>query len=273
MRKEIDLKEETDVFDVDLLRQQLAKANRMQELYETYLGDYKEISDISTAEKWDNLSGTVTAVPEVRIKRLEKVVNLIDPNKTILDIGVGWGDIIPILRGARKGADYTGIDFSDAVVKALAGKYPEHTFRNTTVDNLTNQYDCVLVLEVMEHIVPSRIFGFLSEVHRVLSDDGTLIVTVPLNEDLRNGTFLCGKCGGFVNRMGHVRSYSISLVSAELKRAGFSVEYTEIMYDGYYGLKGTAKRFLRDLAGYIVGPSGYKPLLPVCVILKCHKSE
>ena len=260
-----------NVFDVDIYRQKLAASCRLSELHETYNGEYPEISNISTAEKWDNLSG-LDSIPEVRLNRLERVIELIEINKKILDIGVGWGDIVPILSRHKKTVNYTGIDFSAEIVKKLQDKYPDQKFMNTTVDTLNDDYDCVLVLEVIEHIVPSKIFDFLKDVKKVLSDKGTLMVTVPLNEDLRNNTFVCGKCESFVNRMGHVRSYSFDLIKKELEIAGFLVTYSELICEGYYGYKGTMKRYLRNVVGKLVGPSSFKPVRPGGVIMKCKKT-
>lgn len=260
-----------NVFDVDVYRQELAASGKLSELLESYNGGYPEISNISTAEKWDNLSD-FDCIPEIRLKRLERVVELIETNKKILDIGVGWGDIVPILSKHKKTVNYTGIDFSAEIVKKLQDKYPDQKFINNTVDTLDDNYDYVLVLEVIEHIVPSKIFDFLKYVRKVLRDKGTLIVTVPLNEDLRINTFVCGECGSFVNRMGHVRGYSFDLIKTELEIAGFLVTYSELIYEGYYGFKGAIKRFLRNVAGKLVGPSTFKPVKPGCVILKCKKS-
>lgn len=260
-----------NVFDVDVYRQKLAASGKLSELLESYKGGYPEISNISTAEKWDNLSD-FDSIPEIRVKRLERVVELIDLNKKILDIGVGWGDIVPILYKHEKTVNYTGVDFSAEIVKKLRDKYPKQRFINTTVDTLNDNYDYVLVLEVIEHIVPIKTFNFLKDVKKVLRDKGTLIVTVPINEDLKSNTFVCGKCGSFVNRMGHVRSYSFNLIKTELEIAGFLVTYSELIYEGYYGFKGAVKRWLRNIAGELIGPSNFKPIRPGCVILKCKKS-
>ena len=257
------------VFDVDAYRTKLATAGDFDELAKTYSGEYPEISDISTADKWDALSSGVENVPAVRVHRLEKVVSAIDVNKKIVDIGAGWGDIVPILLKHKKDIDYTGIDFSTEIIKNLCNRYPGQKFINVAVDGLEGDYDYVLVLEVLEHVVPTKIFGFLKEVKRVLKRDGTLIITVPLGENLKETTFICGKCKGFVNRMGHVRSYTLELISAELELAGFCVNRKEFIFDGYYGFKGKIKRYLRNIAGHFLGPAGFKPVGPCGVILEC----
>lgn len=259
-----------DAFDMDIYRQKLAREGKLQELIQTYSGNYPELGDISTSEKWDGLAN-MGSVPEIRVKRLAKVVSLIDISKKILDIGVGWGDIIPIFHRYKQDINYTGIDFSAELINRLRERYPKQKFINTSVETLNESYDYVLVLEVLEHVVPSKVFNFLKGIEKALKDDGTLIVTVPLNENLKNNTFVCGKCGSYVNRMGHVRSYSLELIKAELKLAGFLTGYAEFIYEGYYEFKGTIKRHMHNIAGYLLGPSGYRQIMPAGVILKCRK--
>ncbi len=261
-----------NVFDVDVLRQELAVSGEINKLMDTYGGEYPEVEDISTHEKWDNLA-EMEIVPDIRIKRLEKVAELIDVEKKILDIGVGWGDIVPILLKCNDKVDYTGIDFSEKIINRLHDKHPDQKFIKTTSDALKEKYDYVLVLEVLEHIVPSKTFDFIKEVNRLLNDEGILIVTVPMNENIKNATFVCGKCGSFVNKMGHVRDYSSELIKAELKICGFNTVSSEYVYHGYYGTKGLIKRWLRNMAGRLLGPAGFKPLAPGNVILVLKKAR
>ena len=261
------------IFDVDMYRQKLAVSNDLDTLFKTYQGGYPELPDISTARKWDNLLSKYEEVPEVRIKRLKKVVRQIDEQRGIFDIGVGWGDIVPTLRDKNINIDYTGIDFSLEVINTLAQKYPEQKFIHTTIDAVHDRFDYVLALEVMEHIVPSKIFDFLGHVKRVLKPEGILLITVPINENLKNNTFICGSCGKYVNKMGHVRSYSVELIRAELALAGFEAFHTEYIYDGYYGIVGSIKKAIRNVAGYLLGPSGFRPVEPCNVVLALRRSK
>lgn len=260
-----------NIFEVDLLRQKLANENRFDELLKTYSSGYPEFEELSTSEKWDDLSEMDT-VPEVRLRRLEKVVEMVDPKSKILDIGPGWGDIIPLLKKKNEKVDYCGIDFSAEIVKRLQEKYPQQKFIHTSVEGVKEKFDYVLVLEVMEHILPSKIFNFLRDVQNVIKDNGYLIITVPF-EELSLHTLTCSKCGSYVNRMGHVRSYSLPLIKAELNSAGFSVVEEKILYHGYDGFKGSIKRTLRNIAGYLLATSGYKPVGPGGVLLKCIKNK
>lgn len=261
----------TEVFDIDYHRQMLAKSNNLVELEKSYAGIYPEI-EISTSDKWDVLS-EMESVPEVRIKRLQRVSKIIPPNVKILDIGAGWGDIIPILESKYGNSlNYTGIDFSPKVIKKLILKYPKYRFLCTTVDKINEEFDVILALEILEHIVPSKVLNFLKQIKMILKKSGNLIVDVPINEDLKNSTFICGNCGKPSNKMGHVRIYSSELIKAELQLTGYSIVYKELMYLGYYGLKGFIKRKIRNFLGKLIGPSTIKKVEAGCIILKCRNT-
>jgi ubiquinone/menaquinone biosynthesis C-methylase UbiE len=259
-----------NVFDVDKLRQDLAKSKKINDLKETYNGKYPELSDISTAEKWDALADN-NEIPEIRVKRLEMISTMIDTNKKILDVGAGWGDIIPILLRENPDLRYTGIDFSSEIISRLEKKYPHLTFCHCNLQDITEKYDIIIILQVLEHIIPSNVFSFLKDAYNILNDDGTLIADIPYCENIKNTTYICGKCGSFVNRMGHVRSYSPELLTAELQIAGFSVEEIRYVYEGYYGLSGTIKRHIRNIAGMLIGPNNFQKVQPISVAIKCKK--
>lgn len=259
-----------DPFHVDSIRHQMAIKGDSLGLSESYSGKYPELPEISTSLKWDKLLSEYAIIPEVRIQRLKRVVELLDLSKKVLDVGVGWGDIVPLISGKNPMADYTGIDFSNEVIDNLKKKYPSQKFQAVTLDKMDGTYDYILVLEVFEHIIPSKVASFYVDIKSRLRNDGLLVVTVPLYEDLKLQTMICGKCGSMVNRMGHVRSYTPELIQAELKVFGFTVEQQEFVYEGYYGVLGTIKRHIRDLAGRSLGPSNYQKLKPTNVVLTCR---
>jgi 2-polyprenyl-3-methyl-5-hydroxy-6-metoxy-1,4-benzoquinol methylase len=262
-----------DPFDVDSIRHQMAIQGKFMGLSESYSGKYPELPEISTSLKWGKLLSEYEIIPEVRIQRLERVVELLDLSKKVLDVGVGWGDIVPLILRKNPMADYTGIDFSNEVIDNLKKKYPSQKFHATTLDKMDGTYDYILVLEVLEHIIPSKVASFYDDIKSRLRNDGLLVFTVPLYEDLKLQTLICGKCGSLVNRMGHVRTYTPTLIKAELNLFVFTVEQLEFVYEGYYGVLGTIRRHLRDLAGRILGPSNYQKLKPTNAILTCREGK
>ena len=94
----------------------------------------------------------------------------------ILDIGCGPGQVACLLRDAGIPV-YTGIDFSPARVRRARSICPEYDFQvadvfETTVFQ-TDQYDCVLMMEFLEHVERD-----LDAIGRIRSG-AAVIATVP----------------------------------------------------------------------------------------------
>ena len=186
----------------------------------------------------------------------------------MLDIGIGWGEIIPMIL-ARGNCRYAGIDFSEQIIASISKRHPACKFFVGGLEQVTDTYDAVLALEVCEHILPSRIFGFFEQVKRLLADNGRLIITVPVYENLRAMTLRCPHCGHMHNRMGHVRAYTPELIAAELKLAGFDVCESFFIYASFENsITGWVKRRIVDLGRYLLNLGKTTPLNVVVVARK-----
>lgn len=64
-------------------------------------------------------------------RRYEQIVTDLDFNdKTILDVGCGFGDIIPFIESKSNNFDYTGIDITSEFIAAAKQKFPKYNFLN-----------------------------------------------------------------------------------------------------------------------------------------------
>jgi 2-polyprenyl-3-methyl-5-hydroxy-6-metoxy-1,4-benzoquinol methylase len=257
-----------DPFAVDKLRQDLATSNLKYRLLESYQpGAYPNLPDMSSRQLWDTMIG-YKEIPIFRTRRLRKAANYLPEVCKVLDIGSGWREIVPMVL-EKPGREYVGLDFSEAMAKQVAEKYPHCQFMHGDISQIKNQFDVVLALEVCEHIVADKIFDFYREVQRLLPPGGLFIVTVPLFEDLRAMTLCCPKCGQLHNRMGHVRSYSLELIQAELNLAGFEVVKTSLIYALFdSNFMGGLKRNLANLGRRLFGLHPVRPLNAVVVATK-----
>lgn len=256
-----------DPFESDTTRKTLARQGNLDALKATYSpGALPELADMSSARLWDDLASCADA-PAFRIRRLQSVADELRPGARVLDIGIGWGEIIPMVLA--RNCTYTGIDFSEQIVAHVSKRYPQCRFFTGELGQLTDTYDSVLALEVCEHILPSKIFGFFSGIRRVLVRNGSLIITVPVHENLRAMTLQCPQCGHMHNRMGHVRAYNPELICAELRLAGFVVEKSFFIYASFdNGFAGTLKRKLVDLGRRLLNMGQTLPLNIVVVARK-----
>jgi SAM-dependent methyltransferase len=126
------------------------------------------------------ISGSDTGAPRNLSKRIKLILEAFDVrNKTILDCGCGTGQYVLRLL------DYTphayGIEYVKEKVEAFRAhnKYPENV-RQGDIQHLDFEdktFDMVLLNEVLEHVPDDR--QALEQVHRILKDDGVLIVFSP----------------------------------------------------------------------------------------------
>jgi len=104
-------------------------------------------------------------------KRIEKILPHLDKDMKILDLGCGDGWLTKYLRS--KGYDSLGVDshFTDnpPFYRGIASKIP--------FDD--GHFDCIIMIEVIEHIEPSSCYD---EINRVLKKNGKIILTTILPE-------------------------------------------------------------------------------------------
>ncbi len=213
----------------DIDRNIFAKSNRYELLRESYfLNTYPDVPNLSSTTLWDLQSKNVE-IPEFRIRRLKAVAELIPFHSSILDIGVGWGEIIPMIM-KKSPLNYVGLDFSVEIINSISKKYPNNKFVHGDLDSINDIFSVILALEVCEHIVPKKIFDFYKKVKSKQAKNSLFILSVPLYENLENSTHQCPCCGNLFSRMGHVRSYSPELIKAELELAGFKIIKTKYIY-------------------------------------------
>ena len=78
-------------------------------------------------------------------------------------------------------------------------------------------------LEIFEHISAPTLPTKLIKINKIIQENGFIICSVPLYENLKFTTISCPKCGSLANRVGHCRSYTPELIKAELYLGGFEV--------------------------------------------------
>jgi len=123
--------------------------------------------------------------------RLIKSLSLADITSEcrVLDIGCGRGEIVRYC--AEQGAYVTGIDYSkDAIdlAKGAISDLSEETQKRVVLELAdakkmpyeSSSFDVIFFLDVIEHLYPEEVESILSEIYRVLKDEGRLIIhTMP----------------------------------------------------------------------------------------------
>jgi ubiquinone/menaquinone biosynthesis C-methylase UbiE len=239
----------TNPFQIERLRDELARSGELSKFIRTYSRSYPEIKDQNTPIFWDSMAGrnhiNKLSHPMANDK-LEMIANnIMEKGGKILNVGCGSGDLehITFLKLNIERLNWTGIDISTKSVNLCREEFPKATFMNGDIRKLKfnkDSFDVVCVLEVLEHIKPSEVFSALREVRRILITGGSFIVSVPLNENLEEIL----KKGN--NPNAHVRDYTPNILKAELKIAGFEVkkEVKLFAFGSLYRLKSKIVKYI-----------------------------
>ncbi len=215
-------------------RKKLLAAGKYRQLLKTYKDQKHFLKDENSGEFWDDIFATRPGVFPMETWRMETITNLIDCDKSILNLGVGRGDLEEYLIKKCDHLTYLGTDITPKTVEKLRGKFPDLHFQEGDLLSLSPkkyQFDQILLLEVLEHIKQNETFPVLKHIYSITKPGGRFIVSVPVNEGLEEMLP--------VNPNSHMRMYSEALVTFELETVGFTVEkvYWASAFGSYFKLK------------------------------------
>lgn len=136
-----------------------------------------------------------------------------------LDLGCGAGDFTAELT--RAGAQAVGADVAEGALRRARARHPDAEYVLVAIDGplpfADNRFELVWASEVIEHIADTA--RWLSEVHRVLTPGGTLLVTTPSHGRLR---LLLAGLEPFADPLGdHLHLYTARSLRAVLGEFGF----------------------------------------------------
>jgi SAM-dependent methyltransferase len=156
-----------------------------------------------------------------KLRILEKSL-FIDPYSLDLDLGCAQGTLSYFLR--QKGGFWLSADQDFLNLKSTQNLIQENLIqiKEGTLPLKTHSFDLVVSLDYLEHLEDDDLC--LEEIHRVLKDNGQLILATP-----QTGRFFLlhrirPLLGLKLEFYGHKREgYSLKTLLAKLERAGFSV--------------------------------------------------
>lgn len=214
------------------LRQFLAKKHFFSLLLKTYQIQKDFLPDDNTGDFWDEKFSVVDGMFPMELWRNTKVSQMLNYSKSILNVGVGRGELESLF--VKLPQTYLGIDITHSALSTVKNRFPQLSFRKATTFDLLkeeNKFDQILLLEVLEHIKPNETLPFLRSIFHLLSDEGTFYVSVPLNEGLEKLLP--------VNPNSHMRIYSKEVLYAELNACGFIVKESlqSSAFSSLFGLK------------------------------------
>jgi 2-polyprenyl-3-methyl-5-hydroxy-6-metoxy-1,4-benzoquinol methylase len=128
-------------------------------------------------ELWERLPDELEP-PDLAVRSGFAQAN-VQAGERVLDLGCGEGELTAVL--ARTGAHTLGVDVAEAALARARGRHPELSLERVPIDGplplADGAFDVVWASEVIEHVADTA--RWLSEVRRVLTPRGRLLVTTP----------------------------------------------------------------------------------------------
>lgn len=160
--------------------------------------------------------------------RLHYLVHRLQPNERVLNIGIGSGAFEQI--AIERKIEIWSLDPSERAVLALRERLGigerAQQGRSQSLPFESDQFDAVVMSEVLEHLDDSIRDQSLAEVHRVLKTGGRLIGTVPARERLEDSHVVCPNCEHHFHRWGHEAAFDSQSINFALSKY-FEVERAE----------------------------------------------
>jgi 2-polyprenyl-3-methyl-5-hydroxy-6-metoxy-1,4-benzoquinol methylase len=100
---------------------------------------------------------------------------------SLIDIGCGDGRFLSEVAGRHPDTDLLGVDYSQRAIDMASAMNPDLEYRceDITERAASEQYDVATLVEVLEHIPPTELEGFVDAVAERVRLGGTIVVTAP----------------------------------------------------------------------------------------------
>jgi SAM-dependent methyltransferase len=206
---------------------------------------------------WNNIYTLESAgkgFAETAGKGLLKFINSkIRLHGKILDYGVGYGFLIEYLIQYKNVTELYGVEFAEESAVTVNNKFSNTIKFNKCVAISTpilpwnnEQFDFIFITEVIEHILSDELELLFAELNRVLKKGGTIIISVPNNENLESKKLLCPECGAIFHPVQHLHSYNKIKLEEITKKFDFSTIFCDSLFLSFYQ-KFNIKKFIKAI--------------------------
>lgn len=167
----------------------------------------------------------------------EPFIRYLPRHGKILEAGCGLGVWVLALR--IRGYECEGVEWGEETVKMVRALRPDLPIRVGDVKQLNvpdGYYRGYISLGVVEHRQEGPEL-FLKETHRVLAEDGVMLISVPYFHPLRRAKAGLGLYCGQINGLEFYQyAFTAEEMRSILQKAGFIIVNT-FVYDGFKGIK------------------------------------
>ena len=163
-------------------------------------------------------------------------------NKTILDFGCSWGDLLVKLRNYSRSC--SGIEVKQHCINYIKRNYKFISIQNK-LDNFNSNFDIITLFHVLEHI-PYQV-ETLKKLRKKLSRNGKIIIEVPHAQDFLILTKDLPEFKKFTFWSEHIVLHTENSLRKVLNSAGF--KKVKIEFFQRYGLTNHLGWFLKKKPG------------------------
>lgn len=156
-------------------------------------------------------------------KHLEKLIEVLQPNSNVLDIGCGAGKPIDSYL-ISKGMKVTGIDISEAQIELAKSYVPEAHYEVGDMSELKDgeyQVDAVVSFYAIFHTPRANHSDLLKKFRTFLKPDGYILITMGVND-------WEGKEDNFCGSEMYWSHYGAEINKELVNEAGFNIIFSEI---------------------------------------------
>jgi len=166
---------------------------------------------------------SVYSYKEFKESSHDKIINLVDPGKKVLDVGCASGYIASVLK--RKGCYVVGIDNDKADLEKAKEHCDETKLMDVNKDKINGKYDVIILGDILEHLHDP--VGVLQKLRANLNKDGYAVLSVPNIVNIYPrmkilfGRFDYEEKGIFDKT--HLRFFTLNSFKRFIRDSGFSV--------------------------------------------------
>ncbi len=183
---------------------------------------------------------------------------------SIIDIGSGNGILVKKMQSLFPGKEITGID-----------KEPQDPIiiqRDLTDTQMPdNHFDTVICMDVIEHLPDDILDKGLKEFYRILNNEGKLLITTLLEEDIAPKMCRCPQCNAYFHYMGHLQVFTKDELITLLEKKGFHIEQVITTHLGAYSLYPLFMKFLKFIRIENLFHQKIKKLFNKDIVILCSK--